>query len=191
MYATARVFRRFRRIAKIDFKLCHVCLPVLNYSAPTRWIFMQFHIWVFFENLPRHFKFDYNRTRITGTSREDQCTFLISRLLLLRRKYTSDKCSRENQNTRLLFSNFFFRKSCHLWDNVEKYLEPNRPQVTKWRMRIAYWIPNAINTHSYHVILITFPLQQWFHDRASVLRYTYIAFLFTMNRVGPAAPRIK
>jgi len=29
------------------------------------------------------------------------------------------------------------------------------------RMRFAYWIPKATNTHSDYVILINFPLQQW------------------------------
>ena len=29
--------------------------------------------------------------------------------------------------------------------------------------------------HSEYVILIAFPLQQWLNERASVLRYTYIA----------------
>jgi len=29
-------------------------------------------------------------------------------------------------------------------------------------MRIAYWIPKATNIHSEYVILIAFPLQQWF-----------------------------
>ena len=45
--------------------------------------------------------------------------------------------------------------------------------MTIWRMRIAYWIPKATNTHSQYVILIAFPLQQWLHERASLLRYTY------------------
>ena len=30
-----------------------------------------------------------------------------------------------------------------------------------------------------YVILIAFPQQQWFHERASTLRYTYIAYLVT------------
>jgi len=35
----------------------------------------------------------------------------------------SDRLCTENQNRRFVFSNlfFFFRKSCRLWDNVEKY----------------------------------------------------------------------
>jgi hypothetical protein len=40
-----------------------------------------------------------------------------------------------------------------------------------WRMPIACWISKATDTHSDYVILIAFPLQQWFHERASILRY--------------------
>jgi hypothetical protein len=37
-------------------------------------------------------------------------------------------------------------------------------------MRFAYWITKATNTHSEYVSHIAFPLQQWFRERASVLR---------------------
>jgi len=33
----------------------------------------------------------------------------------------SDKSCRESQNTHFVFSNFFPRKSCRLWGNMEKY----------------------------------------------------------------------
>jgi hypothetical protein len=46
-----------------------------------------------------------------------------------------------------------------------------------WRMRIACWIPKATNTHSKYVILTAFQLQQWLHERASMLRYISIAYL--------------
>ena len=39
-----------------------------------------------------------------------------------------------------------------------------------WRMRIACCIPKATDTHSEYVILTAFPPQQWFHERASLLR---------------------
>jgi len=42
-------------------------------------------------------------------------------------------------------------------------------------MRIACWIPKPTNTQSEYIIRIAFPLQQWLHERASILRYTYIA----------------
>jgi hypothetical protein len=44
-------------------------------------------------------------------------------------------------------------------------------------MRIARWIPKAINTHPEYVMFIAFPLQQWLHQSATMLRYTYIAWL--------------
>ena len=46
--------------------------------------------------------------------------------------------------------------------------------MTVWRMRIAYWMPKATNTHSEYAILVTFPLQQWVHKRALMLCYTFI-----------------
>jgi hypothetical protein len=36
----------------------------------------------------------------------------------------------------------------------------------------------ATNTHTGCVILITFPMQQWLHEHASILRRTYITSLF-------------
>ena len=45
-------------------------------------------------------------------------------------------------------------------------------------MRIACWIPKATNTHLEYVIFIAFPLQQWLHERASLLRYTYVHCMF-------------
>jgi hypothetical protein len=49
--------------------------------------------------------------------------------------------------------------------------------MTVLHMRIACWIPKATDTHSGCVIYIDFPLQQWLHERVSLLRYTYIACL--------------
>jgi hypothetical protein len=46
--------------------------------------------------------------------------------------------------------------------------------MTIWRMRIACWLPKATNKHhppTGCVILTAFPLQQWLHERASLLRY--------------------
>ena len=42
-------------------------------------------------------------------------------------------------------------------------------------MRFARWISKATNAHSEYVTLIAFSLQQWLRERASILRYTYIA----------------
>ena len=61
-------------------------------------------------------------------------------------------------------------------------VQRGRPQMTIWRMRIACWIPKDTNTHSEYVIRIAFPLQQWLHERASLLRYTYtVCVLFVIK----------
>ena len=59
-----------------------------------------------------------------------------------------------------------------MWKNI---VERDRPQMTIWRMRIACWIPKAAYIRSQCVIFIAFPLQQWLHERSSMLHYTYIA----------------
>jgi hypothetical protein len=87
-----------------------------------------------------------------------------------------DKSRTENQNTRFIFSNFFFfleNRAVYeiMWKNI---VEPDRPQMTVWSMRIACWIPKAPNTHTEYVTLTPFPLQQW------LLRYTYIACLVSI-----------
>jgi len=61
------------------------------------------------------------------------------------------------------------------WKNI---VQLSRPQMTIWRKRIACWIPENTNTHSEYVIFIALPLQQWLHERASMLRHTYIASFF-------------
>ena len=59
-----------------------------------------------------------------------------------------------------------------MWENIA---EPYSSQITMWHMRIACWMRKATNTHSEYVILTAFPLQQWLHERVSVLRCMYIA----------------
>ena len=49
--------------------------------------------------------------------------------------------------------------------------------MTMWRTRISHKVPKSANTHSEHVIVIAFHLQQWLDERASILRLTYIACL--------------
>ena len=59
----------------------------------------------------------------------------------------------------------------------KKIVEPGRPQMTTWCMRITCWIPKTTNTHSEYVIHIACRLEQWFHESIPMLRYTYIACL--------------
>ena len=48
-----------------------------------------------------------------------------------------------------MFSNFLFSKIVPfmkiMWENI---VQPAKPQMTIWRMRIACWIPKATNTQT-------------------------------------------
>jgi len=43
-------------------------------------------------------------------------------------------------------------------------VEPDRPQMTMWRLWISCWIPKTTNTHLECVTHITFPLQKLLHE---------------------------
>ena len=44
------------------------------------------------------------------------------------------------------------------------------------RMRFACWITEAADTYSEYVTIIAVPLQNWLHERPSLLCCTYIAW---------------
>jgi hypothetical protein len=69
-------------------------------------------------------------------------------------------------------------QNCAFYETMlQNIVESERPQTTIWRMRIAFWTLKTTNTHTEYLPLITFPLQQWLYVRASMLRYTYIAYI--------------
>ena len=56
-----------------------------------------------------------------------------------------------------------------MWKNV---VQPDMPQMTIWRKRIACCITKATNTNSEYLILIILPCKKWLQERALMLRYT-------------------
>jgi hypothetical protein len=102
----------------------------------------------------------------------------------------ADKNCRENQDTHFMFKKklFFFENRAVHAVMCKNIIEPDRPQMAIWRIRIAAWIPTATNTHSEYVILIAFPPPQWLQESASLLLYTHIACIvqprvFTANSI--------
>ena len=75
--------------------------------------------------------------------------------------------------------NFFFGKSCPLWNNAERYgtAEQAASDSVTRRVRIACWITKAADAYSEYVIFITFPRQHRLRERAALLRHIYIAYL--------------
>jgi hypothetical protein len=112
----------------------------------------------------------------------------------------------EKIKTHILYSTTFFRKSHRLWDNVEECSGDRRAinDVTTWRIRVSCWISKAICTYEQahahapgypmhartrkhahtdqYIIIIAFPQQQWFRERTSMLRYTYIVCIVSFAR---------
>ena len=94
------------------------------------------------------------------------------------------KLQRKSKHTFYFSLTLFFENRAFneiMWMNI---VEPERPQMIICRMRISRWVPNATDTHSECVIFFVFPLQQWLHERSSVLYYAYIASLVLITKVA-------
>jgi hypothetical protein len=53
---------------------------------------------------------------------------------------------------------------------------PDSPQMKIRGMRLASWIPKAIDTCSKYEKLIALPRQQWLRERNLMLSYTYTGY---------------
>ena len=72
----------------------------------------------------------------------------------------------EKTKTHFVLSNICFENRAVyeiMWKNI---VEPGMPHVIVRCMRITCWIPKTTNTHSDYVIIMFFPLQQWFCTNA-------------------------
>jgi len=105
----------------------------------------------FFENLSRKFKVNYNLTRITDALHEYRHMFTtIRRSILLRMIHDSKTNCRQNQNTHFRFDNIFFFEILATYEIAcQNVVDPNRPQMTIWRMRVTSWISKSRNTHTH------------------------------------------
>ena len=127
------------------------------------------------ENIQVSLKYDRNNRYFTWRP----ATFrIVSRWILLGMRNFSDKFV-EKIWTHILWSITLFRKSYRLWDRVEKYGSAGQATNDSIMQSIhsAYRLINTTDTHSEYVILIAFPLLQYLRERASILRYTWIACL--------------
>jgi hypothetical protein len=61
-----------------------------------------------------------------------------------------------------------------MWKDI---VAPDGPQMIIWRKRIARWVPNGTNAPSDYVIFFAVLLQQWLHERTSLLRCSTLPML--------------
>ena len=115
-----------------------------------------------------------------------------------------------------MYSVTFFRKSCRLWDNVEKCFGTRRAADDNMAHAREWWISKTTqaqehalaraHTHTHvrtharshtharahtkkYVALTNSPRHQWFSGSASLLRYTHIACLVYQDLVSSSALR--
>ena len=92
----------------------------------------------------------------------------------------SDKSCTEYQPHILCSITPFFENLSVYEIILKNTIEPHTPQMKIWPMRIACWLPKSTNTHLECVKHIALPLLRWLHERAPLLRSTYIACLFIL-----------
>ena len=131
----------------IIFFVTSVWLSVRMEQLGSHWI--DFHeIWYlsFFEYLSGNFtsfvKSDKNNGYFTGRP-------IYVFLLYLAQFFIEWETFRPEvvEEIKKIFGKFiFWNRAVYeiIWKNI---VEPDRPQMAKWRMRISCWIPRATNTH--------------------------------------------
>ena len=83
-----------------------------------------------------------------GTLHKDVFTFVtISCWILLRMRNVSNTSCKKKPKTHILCSVTFFRKSCNLWDIVEKR-GGARGTAEIWRMRVTCWISKVTSAQA-------------------------------------------
>ena len=80
---------------------------------------------------------------------------IISGSVLLRMSNVLDKSFGEKSEHAFYVQKLYENRAVYglMWRNI---VEPDRPHMTIWRMRIACWTPKAKNKHSEYVITYCF-----------------------------------
>ena len=68
-----------------------------------------------------------------------------------------------------MFNNFAPKIVRFLY-NIEKYGRAEQADENNTAMRITCRIPKTTNAHTAYVMPFAFPVQQWLHERTSLLR---------------------
>jgi hypothetical protein len=87
----------------------------------------------------------------------------------------NEKCIRQNlhlnsKHTCHVAKVFFENRAVYeiMWQNI---VQLGKPQVTIWRMRIAWWIPKTTNIYPEYVITITFLSTMVARTRLNIMLY--------------------
>jgi hypothetical protein len=108
----------------IGFVICLSACPSLHMEQlrlHTEWIFLKFVIWIFCENLSRtNLMKIWQEWRVTDMNSDVYFWSCLAQFLLEWKMFETNIV--EKTKTHISCSKrFFFRKSCRLWENLEKY----------------------------------------------------------------------
>jgi hypothetical protein len=155
----------FRRISKIAKKrllasscssIClSVCMEQFGYHCSD---FHEIGYWIIFRKYVDKIQVLLNSDKINGyfICRSIYIYGHISRSSYWNEKVSDRNCG-ENENTHFMFNKFFFSQNRAVYDITRKNtVQPDRPQMTTWRIRIACWIPNATNTRTQNTWYLLF-----------------------------------
>ena len=166
-------FAKYRKVT-VSF-VVSVCLSVSPHGT-IRLPLVRFSWNLIFE----HFRYFFEYVEVSLTSDKNNGYFtwrpIYIACWILRMRNVSGRIYRENQ-THILYSISFLEKcAVHeiMWKNI---VQTDRPQMTIWRMRVAYWIPKVTNTHSEYYCFSTATVVA----RTSCNLTLYIQFLFWLN----------
>ena len=133
----------------------------------------------------RKFKIYYtNLTTVGGTVYEHHCTFMTLSpwVLIIMRNVSGKICTKIKDS--FMFNKFIYRKSCRLWDNVEKYCSPG--QATDDNMAHLFWIlDNWGRRHKlriYNIVWLFHGKNGWANTSQSYITRT-ITLLLTLRQL--------
>ena len=123
-----------------------VCPSARNNSVPTGKVFMKFDIFIFFEKSVEKIQgsLKCNKNNKYSTQRRMYIYDVLSHSYLFITRYVQT-VHVEKINTQFLF-NKFFPEHRAVYEIMWKNVQPDRPQMTIWRMRFACWVPKATKT---------------------------------------------
>ena len=121
-----------------------------------------------------------------GTSVEDLWIFMIVSSWNISDKFV------EKNKAHVLFKINFSRKSCLLWDPVEKYVRPRQAR-RQYNSRTCFACrkTKVTNKHSEYVILIAFPGQKLLFEMASLYLYIVCLVQFVCRRTISTLVHVK
>jgi hypothetical protein len=108
-------------------------------------------------------------------------SFILSRTVLVRMRNVSDKRCTENQNTHFSL-NFFSRKSCRLWDNVQKYCRAGQDTDNNMA-HVHCMLYTSGNRHTLRICNTYYfsAASMVVRTRSNVMLYVYCLKLFRCN----------